>query len=239
MDVFLSSLPEGILGTIKKAYKETHWYNYLSSTKRLLNWKAGKTSFCVPAAFLQSRHRQQFVPSQQIMALAEAGSAVTWGCVLCHHMLILQGGENLLLSLLAGAHYWCQKRIWGMGMCALEQPWRFMKQDFLKAEPDDPCAAPSTGMPTLPTRPNASRGTELLWCTAAASLGSHRLAAQKVSPGTPGIKHSLCWNQADSKCLAMEKSLFPLPLCDAISVCSELVVPVCSWMGQEVWEKAW
>lgn len=37
IDIFLSSLPGGILGTIKKAYKETHWYNYLSSTKRLLN----------------------------------------------------------------------------------------------------------------------------------------------------------------------------------------------------------
>ena len=183
----------------------------------------------MPAALPQGRRRQQFVSLQQVSGLAGAGHAVTWGHVSCHHVLILSGGENPSLSLLAGVYCQCQHR----NLCC-KTAQALHEAKFAETRPSRPQSwAAHPADRTGQVLQKGDGGRDLLWCTATASLGSHRSAVQKQSPGISDITHSSCRNQADSKCLTMESLPygFPLPPCNARSFCSGPMVPVCNWMG--------
>lgn len=189
----------------------------------------------MPAAFLQGRHRQQFVPSQQIVALAEARSAVTWGCVLCHHTLIVQGGRkpaafgagwgtilvpgqdmrdgNLCCKTaqVINETKFAETRV-RQSLCC-PQSWDAHPANQIKCfmrEWERPALVHCYSFPWLAQAGCTESVTRYPWCKAFSVLKSSRLK-------TPGSGKIVC-------------SLF-LP-CNALSVCSEQMVQVCNWMGQ-------
>lgn len=148
--------------------------------------KRRQNSFCVPAALPQGRHRQQFVSSQRLVGLAGAGHAVTRGRVPCLRVLILQGGRKPI-AFTAG---WYVLPVLGWDVrdgnlcCKTAQVVHEAK--FAETRPSkNPCRPQSwAAHPTHRTGQalwKGDGGRDLLWCTATASLGSHRLGVQKQS----------------------------------------------------------